>query len=385
MKHATRAADELSRALTRLLLDEPFLGHLLTGIARRIDTSVPTAGVTVRPGGRIELVVNPDFLIERIRRIPERIAIVKHEVLHLLLRHLFRRDDRDPQIWNVACDLVVNQLVRPWPLPEGALTLATFPELALPPNVTADAYYDLLHRAGVAMPDDADVPGDHGGWGALTDTDALSAQANLERLVRQTKDRARGWSNLPDTVRDNVALWLDQRAPKLDWRRVVRMFAASSRRTAVRDTLRRPSRRFGTLPGHKIRRFANLVVAVDTSGSIGRDDFSAFFAEIRGLWRAGADLTIVECDAAVHKAWRYRGEPPEHLTGRGGTAFDPVFEWMTAQSKMQWDGVIYLTDAQAPRPTLRPRCPLLWVVTGTAEADLPGRMIRLTEMEVGHI
>ncbi|MCA9489012.1 MAG: hypothetical protein KC621_03800, partial [Myxococcales bacterium] len=130
------AGAELSRAITRLLLDEPFFGHLLAQIPRQLGTEVPTAGVGL-VGGQLRLLVNPDFFVGRIRRIGERVAVVKHEVLHVVLRHVFRVQRRDPLLWNVACDVVVNGWVRPWPLPEGAVTRETFPDLVLPADPTA--------------------------------------------------------------------------------------------------------------------------------------------------------------------------------------------------------------------------------------------------------
>jgi predicted metal-dependent peptidase len=102
-------------------------------------------------------------------------------------------------------------------------------------------------------------------------------------------------------------------------------------------------------------------VAIDTSGSIADDDLSGFFAEVHGLWRQGAEVTVIECDAAVQRAWTYRGKLPTGVAGRGGTSFDPVFEWLRRQRA--FDGCIYLTDAVAPAPVVRPPCRLLWVVT----------------------
>lgn len=95
------AASELSRAITRLLLAEPFLGRLLAGIPRQLDESVPTAGVAVRRGGSVVLVVNPTFFTKQIRRIErycQELWIVK------LIR---RRPSSDPR-WAWASFSVVS-------------------------------------------------------------------------------------------------------------------------------------------------------------------------------------------------------------------------------------------------------------------------------------
>lgn len=374
---AKKCADELARAAIALLDREPFFAHLLAGLTRVVGSGVTATAAVGLSRGRPVLHVAPEFFVGRLASREQRVAVLKHEVLHLVLGHLFRDDAKrsDPLLRNVAADLVVNQLVGPrWPLPDGAIQLSTFPTLALAPDRTLEHYYDrllTLPRETLAKTEGAS---DHGPWGTESGpADRLAAQIAVDRLLGHAADRVgqASWGSLPGAIRDALALLLARRHPELDWRRVVRSFAASSRRSRVRHTLKRPSRRYGSFPGLRIRRLSHLLVAVDTSGSISDAMLEAFFTEVHGAWRAGADVTVVECDAAVQRSYPYRGTAPTEVTGRGGTAFDPVFEWMR-ESGQPWDGCIYLTDAVGPVPRLRPPCPLLWVVTGPADAKQLG-------------
>ena len=124
-----------------------------------------------------------------------------------------------------------------------------------------------------------------------------------------------------------------------------------------------------------------LVFVIDTSGSISDHDLSDFFAEIHGLWKNGAQVTVIECDAAIHNTWEYRGKLPHAVGGRGGTSFDPAFAWLRAyRGASPFDGCIYLTDGVAPEPTIHPPCKLLWVILpgGTVGSHLKwGRAIKL--------
>ena len=143
---------------------------------------------------------------------------------------------------------------------------------------------------------------------------------------------------------------------------------------------RRVSKRYGTYPGVKIKRYQRLAVVVDTSGSIQRDDLELMFGEIHGMWRQGAGIDVVECDAAVQHTWQYRGRLPDKIHGGGGTAFDPAFQWLRANRMTKYDGCIYLTDGYAPKPTVRPPCKLLWLVTesgGMGEHLVFGRSVLL--------
>ncbi len=391
-----KAHEELARSVIQLLLKEPFFGHLLGAVVRAVDETTPTASVSLS-SSKVTLTVNPEFFMKRLRKAPERVAVIKHEALHLLFRHLFRvdREKHDPLVFNLAADIVVNQfIVSPWKLPDDAVTLATFSDLKLEKDKSVEWYYDRLralardlgHCGGTANPDglpkgaplsaDAlkrilDAPrwhSDHDRWGSGNEAEEKVAAADLDRLVVQARDRAgpRGWGALPNSLRDLITAAIARRAPKLDWKRALRLFSASSRRTRLMGTWQRQSRRYHTIPGIKVKRFQRMAVVVDTSGSISDHDLSEFFAEIHGMWRQGAEVQVIECDAAVQHVFDYRGRLPTKVGGRGGTNFDPAFQYLhDNRRKGSWDGCVYLTDGVAPEPKVRPPCKLLWVIVGS--------------------
>jgi predicted metal-dependent peptidase len=406
--------DEIARCVIQLLLKEPFFGHLLGSVARAVDDGTPTVAVCPS-GGRVTLSVNPAFFTESLRGAPERVAVIKHEALHLVFRHLFRRDParHHPVVFNLAADLVVNQFVGPpWKLPDDAVTLKTFPDLGLTPDQTLEWYYDRLDALARALDQGGGGSGprsrsrsrssksaqalrriladprwhsDHGRWGSGTDADDAVASAALDRAVAQAKDRAgpRGWDALPNPLRELIAAAIERRAPKVDWRRALRIFSQSTRRTRIAGTFQRKSRRYGTVPGIRVKRLQRMAVVVDTSGSIADADLSDFFAEVHAMWRQGAEIVVVECDEAVQRTFEYRGTLPAKVGGRGGTSFDPALRWLrkSARRTGSWDGCVYFTDGAAPAPRVRPPCKLLWVITrdGNAGPHLKGgRAVKLT-------
>jgi predicted metal-dependent peptidase len=390
-----QAYDELARCVIQLLLKEPFFGHLLGAVVRAVDESTPTASVSLS-GSRVTLTVHPEFFMKRLRKGPERVAVLKHEALHLLFRHLFRFDRAkfDAPVLNLACDLVVNQfIVSPWKLPDDAVTLSVFPDLKLEKDKSVEWYYERLHalardlghegqgtsdgETAKSAPQSAEAlkrilgaprwHSDHDRWGAGDEAEQKVAATDLDRLVVQARDRAgpRGWSSLPNALRELITAALERRAPKLDWKRALRLFSSSARRTRLMGTWQRQSRRYHTIPGIKVKRFQRMAVVVDTSGSITDADLSEFFDEIHGMWRQGAEVTVIECDAAVQHVFEYRGRLPGKVGGRGGTSFDPAFKYLNDnRRKGVWDGCVYLTDGVAAAPTVRPPCKLLWVVVG---------------------
>ena len=433
--------EAVSRTIIGLLIDEPFFAHLLGSIPREVSDRTETVGLEVNSFGP-RLLINKEYFLKTLRSEKQRSAVIKHEALHVAFSHCCRRSDKHiKDVFDVAADLVVNQFVRESTLPEDAVTLSSFAALGLKPDDTLENYYAALMKhyssdmggassegdegdaagkeddegegtggegdEGDAAGGDAqqlqesgqgqsgkekkETPaagalrkvlqqqrhGDHQHWGTA---DTATTYA-VENLLIRARDRTpvKDWGSIPGMIGDLIAMILQQRKPQVDWRRRLRLFGASSRRTRVVHTIKRVSKRYGTRPGIKIKRFQKLLVALDTSGSIDTDALELFFSEVRGMWRNGAEVTVIECDCDVQRVYPYRGTTPEAISGGGGTDFDPVFEYAKSNRQLQFDGIVYLTDGYAAEPTIKPPCRVLWVLTpdGTKESLAFGTAIEL--------
>ena len=397
--------EELSRCIIQMLFKEPFFNHLLSGVVRVVTEDVPTAAVSFS-GNKIQLLVNESFFIKELRSQTNRVAVIKHESLHLLFKHLFRMDLRnyDRSLFNIAADLVVNQFIGSWKLPDSAVTLRTFPDLGLEQNQTVEWYYEKLIKlrdassAGNPFPKSADalskildktIHGDHSHWGVSKDAkgqvDAYAAETELDRMIIQARDRtpSKYHGTIPGEINTLIDSLIESRKPKVDWRRALRIFATNSRRTYLFSTMHRISKRYGTRPGIKVKQFQKIAVAVDTSGSVSDTDLGIFFTEIDAMYKQGAEIVVIECDAEVQRTYNYNGQLPTEVAGRGGTVFDPVFAFLRSNRLTHYDGCIYLTDGYADEPTIRPPCPLLWVITSNGDAGDHlrfGRIIKLPEI-----
>ena len=424
-KPPVNVSDEVSRGIIALLLKEPFYGHLLGGVVRSVDDRIPTAAVAITPQG-LQLIVNPLFFMNELKK-DERVAVIKHEALHLLFRHLYRPllKKGDAKLFNIAADLVVNQHIAPWPLPDMAVTIKQFPDMGLEPNMTLEWYYERLSNLRDDMQSGQDdegekgekgtsgdkspiskkalkqaliqkQQGDHSFWisGAGTElnesgaespiTEAMrqALESDLERHLLRAKDQttAKAWGSIPSQIRQELEAMAERRKPQIDWKRTLRLFASSGYRTKVVATNRRASKRFGTFPGIRIQRKQRIAVVIDTSGSIQENTLTLFFSEIHGIWKNGAEIIVVECDAAVQQTYSYKGKKPTEVQGGGGTLFDPALAWVRTPRNGPFDACIFLTDGYASEPTTPPRCPLLWVVTSdgnTGDHLKFGRTVKL--------
>lgn len=389
--------EDIARVSIRLLLREPFYAHILSGLSKEVSAGAPpTLAVDAREDYFV-LLVHPDYW-EQLTDPEHRCGLLLHEVLHLLFRHPLRAGDfLDLFIFDIAADLVVNQCIDPAWLPAGALYPDHFPELDLAAQQTTADYYEKLYAAW-AQPDTRgcrrllslfekreEVFAGHTHWRAARSVlDAALLDRELGLLVKQARQRVgtEQAGRLPERVREAIGWWDEVRPARVDWRRVLRLFVSNSSRTRLKNTIRRPSKRYGTTPGIALQRQHRLLVAVDVSGSIADADLQDFFNELYQLWRRGIEVRLLTFDNRVRSVTAYRGYPPGDLPGGGGTDFEPVLAY--AHEQKGWDGLILLTDGRAPTPVTPCRLPLLWVVSRAGIGRdsllfgaLPGRAVKM--------
>lgn len=373
-------------------MKEPFYAHFLSGVIRVITDDIPTAAVGFK-SGKITLYVNQNFFLKELKTMSERVAVIKHETLHILFKHLFRMQSKsfENKLFNISADLVVNQLIGPWDLPKSAITLATFSELDLPPNKSVEWYYKELQKhsgkdsikSKIIKISEKEYHSNHSKWGENKEISQNVIDTELDRMIIQSKNRTpvKDYGSIPSEIKKRINIIIEKRKSQIDWKRALRLFTTSSRKTRIYHTMKRISKRYGTRPGIKIKRFQRILVAIDTSGSINEDEFGVFFNEIHKMWKQGGEIDIIECDASVQNHYKYRGKSPNFIKGGGGTSFDPVFSYLNSRRFEKYDGCIYFTDGYADEPMIKPTCKVFWLITkgGKIGTHLKfGRSIQMT-------
>jgi len=385
--------NEIHKITSRILLLEPFYGHFMLGMPKTFSTETPTACVGLISKNIIKLSVNATFW-EKLNE-DHRYGLIKHEVLHVVLKHLFtQKQFSNKQVYNLAADLVVNQYIQNSQLPDGAITLRTFsyfPQaygITLEPLKSVNYYYKQLMKAVQAnnsgsesfeleegqyhikdlLHDNCPHAEKHRHWRdfeKLEDAEVKIMEYQLYNQVKgimeKFKTNPKAIGKLPAHLIEYINDFLNQYKPQLNWKRVLKRFASSSSSTFIKNTVRRPSKRYGTTPGIKVQRKHRILVALDTSGSVPMTDIKTFFGELHHIWRQGAEVVITECDADIQKTYHYKGEIPDKIHGRGGTDFSPPIS--LANTEIRPDGIVYFTDGYAAPPNIKSRCPILWLIT----------------------
>lgn len=370
---------EIVAARVKLLFDKPFFGNLAT----RLNAIEVTWCNTAATDGR-NLYYNRKFIKSLTK--DQLLFLIGHEVLHCVYDHLGRRGGRDPKIWNMANDYIVN-----WTLKNEKV--GVMPEVGLydpkyTDEMSSEELYELLKKNSVTikMPldehlefDGTDGDGDDGdgedgdkdgkGKGAgngsggqqrragnggggdgdvevtimgkdgppkLTQADIQKIRNELRAAVIQNV-QSLGAGNVPAGVRRMIH---DLIEPKMDWRTLLDAHI----RSAVKDdyTFQRLSRRSWSsggalLPAQDFMETIEVDISIDCSGSITETMLRDILSEVKGIMQTFGDfkLRVWSFDTKVYLESVMEFTPENiddidsyPLVGGGGTLFECNWEYM---------------------------------------------------------
>lgn len=136
--------------------------------------------------------------------------------------------------------------------------------------------------------------------------------------------------------------------PVVTWQQEIARFIGSlpsgKKPSMFRRNRRQPNRI--DLKGKLSDKSVDLVVAIDTSASVSDKEVAEFMRELFGILKSVKhDVTIIECDAEIGRIYQAKqaSDVQQEITGRGGTYFTPVFEWIQ-ENKTKDTVLVYLTD-----------------------------------------
>jgi predicted metal-dependent peptidase len=156
--------------------------------------------------------------------------------------------------------------------------------------------------------------------------------------------------------------------PEISWKQVLRKFVGTipipHRSTKTRLNRRQPYR--ADLSGQLPKRLVKIVVAIDTSGSMSNDDIEYVMNEIFNIVKDYEHkITIIECDMEINKVYEAKklSDVQTKVSGRGGTAFTPVIEYLNETGYYRDALMIYFTDGYGENTIPKPRTLRnMWVV-----------------------
>ena len=381
--------DKVARTTKTLIFTEPFYGLFLIGINKKYTENIPTAGVS-KHGIGVQLTINPEFFINLSE--DHRFGLIKHELLHIAFGHLIMRDlYADHKLFNIAADLEINQYILENKLPEGGLLLSSFPELDLPKKAGTKEYYRLLEEAkdqgtcpsldSLMNQMDGTSQYCHSTWDEfddLSEADKKLIQKQVEHQLKETAEQTeKRRGNIPGELADLISRLRTIEPPSFDWKGYLRRFVGNSSVSYTKKLRRKYNKRYVENPGLKIKFKNNILVGVDTSGSVSNSELKEFMNELTHMHKTGHKITVAQCDTQINSVEEFNPRKDWEIKGRGGTSFQPVVDLFN-KKKGVFTALIYLTDGEAYTPEDCPKN-TLWVHSSrcSINEELPGLKIQI--------
>lgn len=334
--------DELVEARVYCNICTPLFSYIMYKCEFVLSDSEPTAYARVLPHGN-EIGFNPNFWDKLTPK--NRAFLILHETLHIFLGHGSRLVDMqyDHEIWNEACDYHINYVLCGYYKDNNKIQVNTryteylefikdgLLDVRFVGMSSDEIYHILLNEPNTqskGKPYD-NVIGD------TTDT--------AEQQLCNTQSSIAAIHNADGSVGDNelgVKRMFEELAThKVKWQDVLAETITSSKK--IRETYTKYSKRsrnriiFPSYTGNTV----NLVLGVDTSGSVSVEQLNMFVSEIKGIMTTFDTYTvdIVTCDAKVYEigkfdeATTFEGIDWSKLSGGGGTRMRKIAEYAQQQ------------------------------------------------------
>ena len=314
--------------------------------------------------GKGVIEVNPNLCADMTdKELEERLRV---EIIRILLKHPYERQPEG--CCNTARALGSNCVIGD----SYSLTRMTIerPEdFRLPKNGHYEYYarmiQKMLQKSGASG---ADGTSDGASDEALEDLAQNWAQDELMAAqINETIRNVNTWGSLPGNLVEQIVASTKAR---IDYRKVLAGFRASVLSQARRLTRMRPNRRSGfEAMGSRYDFTTSLIIGVDVSGSISKEDLQNFYTTINRFFQYGIQqIDVVQFDTVLSDVVTLsKASECINITGRGGTDFQPFIDFVA--SHPNYDGAIIYTDGYASQPTIPSsmRIPLCWILRSEEE------------------
>jgi predicted metal-dependent peptidase len=331
--------------------------------------------------------------------------LILHENMHKAYRHLVVWEKlwkKNAQLANMACDYVINLQIFDYD-PQGN-------EVEMPTDANGEALglideqyrgmdahqvFILLEKqqqqkkSGGNAQGSGDESSEGKGGQGMDDHDWENAQEGTpqeqEQIAKDIEGALRQGAILAGKMGGNVSRDINELlTPKVNWKDALRDFVKTSTQGKDQTTWRRLHKRYIgmdiIMPSTYDEKVGSIVVAVDTSGSIGQAELAQFLGEVKAICDEVSpeqiDLLYWDTNVAGHET--YMGAELASLTettqakGGGGTSPECVPSYMK-EKRLEPECVIMLTDGYIGRQDPNDwqiGKPIMWCIKGNKHFDI---------------
>lgn len=378
-----------------------FWARLLANVKTSVNRGIRTLGVYFK-SGTYYLDVNVDFFNSLTEL--EQIAVLKHEMSHILHKHLTTRGNfAKHEQANIAMDMAINQHIPD--LPKNAIDYRRY---KFPAGLNTEQYYDLLDEDeefqeeqreqearkeairqaikdalekgqidengnpvdGNGNPIEIPVDGhaEHN-WDDISDEDKELLESITKDLIEKAMEKAIG--RLPHNISELLNMFNNK--PQVNWRKALKKMVGN-KKANKRSTIKRNDRRFPTrddLRGKTKDSTFELVCLLDVSGSMSDNEILVPLQEIREICKmTNTNMKVIQVDTNVKTITDFDKNTKSFTrSGAGGTYMYDGIRYLY-ENKIKHDGIVFISDLYIESIEacweIRPRVPIFWL-TATPE------------------
>lgn len=371
---------KVQQAKSKLLLQQAFFATLIMSTMIEETEAVPTAATDM-----VKIMYNPVWIDTL--TIGQVMTVLAHEVLHIVFKHGLRRHDKNPILWNIACDFAINLIL----VDAGFEKIDGMCYDEQYRGMSAEEIYDKLKKNGggkgpkrKGQGGDGEQDGQGGGGdpfdgdvlepGAMGADERAKLEQGIQQKVAQAANMARLAGKLPGSLERLVNDILN---PTVPWQDLLRDYM--TRITHDDESWTRRNRRIRShyLPARWSQGMGRLVIIGDTSGSISAEELTRVATETNSIADTvkPEEVIVLWADTETRKVERF--EPGDaiamHPLGGGGTDMRVPLNDAEDYDPMV---VVLVTDGYTPWPDVPPSYPL--IVCCTTKTDVPvGDVVRI--------
>ena len=348
----------LEKVKTAAFLDKnaAFLAPLLCQLNFIWNEKIPTAQTN-----GINIEINPKFLMS----LPDeaRATLLLHELWHIARLHLVRRGNREPELWNIVCDAIINR-----DLKKDGYSFNKMDAVFIKTDKSEEELYEEM------LPN-WKSPKDY--VGDLRDGEEVSS--NMASDVVNAVSNALQTAKLCGYSSGEIeGLISDLLRPKLNWRNILEKFFQD----LVKEDFswKRPNKRYQDiyLPSlyEEEGKLSHIMFFLDTSGSMSEEQFKVFLTELYYLKKeySPEKLTIVQFDTGIKSIVQYEKDTDLKQIktyGRGGTSYRKVADLIDKEKPIC---AVIFTDLYAePMRKIKADTEVFWVISDSREIPPYGR------------
>lgn len=357
---------EMDRVKSKVFMgsSSAFLGSIMCSLNFSWDETIPTACTD-----GLNLKFNPEFFMS----IPPdtRKTVLLHELWHVAKMHSIRRGDRDPKVWNEACDIRINNDLER----EGQSFIAVekcWKDQSVDNNgiLCEEQIYDLLNQGKIHKPKTGSW-GDQSGQGDLEETIEITnvMKQQIINVVAQAVQQATlagQAGSIPGGIKSTLDGFL---APIIPWTYTLYQFFTEleEENYSYKHVNRRYLALDMVMPGKykDESKLADLTYFIDVSGSITDDQVLRCNSEIKYIQQEikPGKLTVIQFDTEIQDIRVFLEDEPFdkiEIIGRGGTCLRCVKKYIDEHKPT---AAVIFSDLECD-PMVRPKddIPIIWVV-----------------------